>query len=673
MKNGNTQMNGHAKRFCAALVIAAGLSLGALSASAEEANTWKINLKEADIRNFIEQVSDITGQSFIVDQRVKGNVTVVSAVEMSREEINELFQAVLRMHGFATVQSGPVVRIVMAQSVKQEGVPIISRPYESDEVVTHVVAVENTNAVELVPILRPLVPQYGHLAAVSSANALVISDHVNNIQRIIDIVKQVDRAESEEVEVISLKHAWVGDVVSLLEELTPIESGQAVQPGRSRSASAGSKVRVVAEERTNRLILRGERSARDKIKILVNELDVPGDTNGSTHVIYLRHANAEKTAELLRNIVTGISAGNNQQVRQPQQQNQNAGNDVQIQADEALNALVVRAAPSEISSIREIVDQLDVRRAQVLIEAAIVEVTGNAGKAVGIQWGSANENNAVAGANFTNVGNSLDSIIKAALTDTGAQAASLANGLTLAGGVVGDEGNVEFAIILQALNNASNANLLSTPSLMTLDNEEAEIIVGQNVPFVTGSQLSQNNSNPFQTIERRDVGLTLKVTPQINDGDVVRLQVAQEASAVVQTAEGIQVTDVVTNKRAINTTVLANDGEIIVLGGLMQDDVQSSVSKIPLLGDIPFLGALFRSTNKSHVKRNLLVFLQPTIIRGPERATEVSARQYDRVREVHLQLDSVGRLRTVGEDIYPTDARQLLENGLKDPRHQQQE
>lgn len=652
-------MNYRLKQWAAATVLCLGMVFNPISALAEEVGSWKINLKEADIRSFVEQVSDITGYSFIVDPRVKGKVTVVSTAEMTREEIYDMFQAVMRVHGFAAIHSGAVIKIVPTQGAKQDNVPLTTKRLDNEEIVTRVISVQNTNAVELVPILRPMVPQYGHLAAVTSANALIISDHANNIQRIIDIVKRIDSAESEEVEVVQLKYAWVGDVVDLLEQLTPVETTNKSK----RSASGSSRVRVVAEDRTNRLILRGEKSARARVKMLIEDLDKPADTSGATNVVYLRHANAEKVAEILRGIISGETQKTNNQVRQPKTAGTGEAN-VTIQADETLNALVIRAAPAEMSDLRDIIDQLDVRRAQVLIEAAIVEVTGEVGKAVGIQWGHADGKNGALGVNFSNVGNSLNAIIQAATSDS-ATTTGLANGLTIGGGTTNSEGNIEFGVILQALNNASNTNLLSTPSLVTLDNEEAEIVVGQNVPFVTGSQLGQNNDNPFQTIERKDVGLTLKVTPQINDGDVVRLKVEQETSAVVQTAEGIQVTDVVTNKRAINTTVLANDSEIIVLGGLMQDDVQSSESKVPLLGDIPFLGALFRSTNKSHVKRNLLVFLKPTIIRDKDKAAEISDRKYDKLRSVHMQLDDVGNLKIVGEDIYPTEADDLLQNGLK--------
>ena len=658
-------MNNKIQQWIAAILLVIGL-LSVSWTTVAATDTWKINMKEAEIRNFIEQVSDITGDSFVVDPRVKGKVTVVSNADMTAKEIYDMFQSVLRVHGYAAIRSGTVVKIVPTQGAKQDNVPVGVRK-SNEEMVTRVIPVENTNAVELVPILRPMVPQYGHLAAVTSANALIISDHATNIQRIINIVERIDSAESEEVEVIQLKYAFVGDVVELLEQLTPVQTGGSK---KGKGANAAARVRVVAEERTNRLILRGEKSARARVKMLVSDLDQPLKTSGSTHVIYLRHADAVKVAELLNSLITGkqaaastTSKSRTSRTRRTASTASAASNEqVMIQADETLNALVIRAAPAELSDIKDIVEQRDVRRAQVLIEAAVVEITGDAGKAVGIQWGAVDEESLVGGVNFANVGNSLNSIIQAATSDSATT--GLASGLTLGGGSVDAEGRVEFAVILQALNNAANTNLLSTPSLVTLDNEEAEIVVGQNVPFVTGSQLSGNNDNPFQTIERKDVGLTLKVTPQINDGDVVRLKVEQETSNVVQTAEGIQVTDVVTNKRSINTTVLVSDASVVVLGGLMQEDVQRSESKVPLLGDIPLLGALFRSTNEKHVKRNLLVFLQPTIIRDEAKASEVMKRKYNSIRSINMELDDVGELRTVGEDIYPETSSDLIQNGL---------
>jgi len=670
LDTGNKRMKKIITTYRILIVLCIGLMLAPLSLYAEEQDTWKINMKEADIRNFIEQISDITGYSFVVDMRVKGKVTVVSHADMTADEIFSMFQSVLRVHGYASIKSGSIYKIVPTQGAKQDNLPLAGGGDRSERMITRVIQVENTNAVELVPILRPMVPQYGHLAAVTSANALIISDHASNINRIMNIVKRIDSAESEEIEVVQLTHAWVTDVVKLLEELTPVETG-----GKKRGKSSGAaRVRVVAEERTNRLILRGEKSARMRVKGLIKELDLPVEARGSTQVIYLRHADAAKLADILRGVVTGKavssskSKSSSNRGRTTTSRSASTGsssNGITIQPDETLNALVVKADPADMAEIRSIIDQLDVRRAQVLIEAAIIEITGTVGKGFGVQWGAVNDQNLIGGVNFSNVGNSLNSLIAAATDSVSGAATGLASGITLGGGKVDSEGKVEFAMILQAISSATNTNLLSTPSIMTLDNEEASIIVGENVPFVTGSQLSSSGDNPFQTIERKDVGLTLKITPQVSAGSTIRLQVEQETSNVTSTAESINATDVVTAKREIKTTVLANDGQIIVLGGLMKEDIETSESKVPILGDIPLLGVLFRSTQKTHVKRNLVVLLHPTIIRTAEKADAITRRYYERAKSVQLELDDIGNLTTIGEDIYPDEVKSLIERGLK--------
>jgi len=657
-------------------VLALVLLLPALAVAApQQDGAWKINMKKADIRTFIEQVSDITGYSFVVDPRVKGEVTVVSNTEMSSEDIYNLFESVLSIHGYATVKSGSVVKIIPTQGAKQEDLPIGGGSLTSEKMVTRVIPVKNTNATELVPILRPMVPQYGHLAAVSSANALIISDHANNIARIMGIIRRLDNAESDEVEVVQLKYAWVGDVVKTLEQLTPVETG-AIKKG---SASSGNvRVRVVAEERTNRLILRGEKSARDRVKALLVDLDRPVENAGSTQVIYLRHAEAQKVAEILGALVSGQSATasssrstSSSTTRSGVQSaaplstvSSTSGGDVTIQADETLNALIVRAAPADLAEIRNIVDQLDVRRAQVLIEAAFVEVSGSASEAMGVQWGYGDPSKGLAGTSLAVSGQlPLTTIAGLLQGDSSSQADSASFSGLLAGGA-NQNGNVKMGMIIQAVESNTNTNLLSTPSIMTLDNEEAEIIVGENVPFITGTSLSNNNDNPFQTIERQDVGLTLRVTPQINDGNVVRLQLVQEVSNVSnETITGAA--DISTQKRSVKSVILANDREIIVTGGLVRDDVEEVVNKVPLLGDIPLLGALFRAKSQKITKRNLLLFLQPTIVRDDASAKDVSEMKYDQMRGLSLRIDQFGHMEREPRSVFPEDGRDVLRNGLR--------
>lgn len=686
-----SEFNMKLKRMLGAGLLAALLSVSGLALAQQGQGSWKINMKKADIRTFIEQVSDITGYSFIIDPRVKGEVTVISNTEMSAEDIYNMFESVLRVHGYASVRSGSVVKIVPNQSAKQEDLPLTDKGANNEKMVTRVIPVQNTNATELVPILRPMVPQYGHLAAVSSANALIISDHASNIERMVEIIRRIDSAESEEVEVVQLKHAWVGDVVKTLEQLTPVETGGAAGAGGAarRPAAGNIRVRVVAEERTNRLILRGEKQARMRVKALLVDLDRPAENSGATQVIYLRHAEAEKVAEILRGLITGqVAAKSSSRATtgstgarpsaagaSPVMGGASTANtgDVTIQSDETLNALIVRAAPADMAEIRNIVDQLDVRRAQVLIEAAFVEISGDTTEAVGVQWGYGDVDKGVAGTNFK-VGDMvpLNSIVQAVRgsSDEGSSTSQVAlpSGITLAGADFGSDGKVRFAAVIQALQGNANSNLLSTPSIMTLDNEEAEIIVGENVPFITGTTLSADNSNPFQTVERKDVGLTLKVTPQINDGEVIRLQLEQEVSAVKDTATA-GTTDIVTTKRSVKSVILANDGQVIVTGGLIADDVNKSMQKVPLLGDIPLLGALFRSRSEKLSKRNLLLFLQPTIIRDSTKAKSVTDRKYEALRSVSLRVDEKGELKRIDDSMYPEDPAELLKQGIQLRQH----
>ncbi len=605
-----------------------GLWMIGLVGFSAEPQTWKLNLKDADIRAFITQVSDITGLSFIVDPQVKGKITVISSTAMSASGVYELLQAVLQVHGFAAIPNGKVIKITSDDNAKQDAIPLDqSKNISGDALVTRVIPIKNTPAEELVAILRPMIAQYGHLAAVPSSNALIISDRAANIKRMIAIINRLDSSESEALEVVQLKNAWVGDVLHLLEDLEPVDTGK--NQGKS---SGGARVTVVAEERTNRLIIKGEKSARARIRALIQELDQPTTHTTATKVVYLRHAKAANVAEVLKSLVLGRTG---QSKDAPAAQ-------INIQPDNTLNALVIHADPTDMKELEGVINKLDVRRAQVLIQAAIVEISGDINHALGIQWASLNpQGGAVGGISFSNLGNNLNQVVAAI---SGHPTSGLADGITLVGGKEGSGGHNGYGALLQALAKSSNANLLSTPSIMTLDNEEAKIVVGQNVPFITGTSTNTPNgaSNPFQTISREDVGLTLKVIPQISDGDVVRLQVEQEVSSVVPTSATVQSADLITNKRSIKTTILADNGETIVLGGLIQDDVTDSENKVPLLGDIPFLGQLFRSTTQSHVKRNLLVFLQPSIIRDANAIQTNSTQQYEHLRSIQLESDERG-------------------------------
>ena len=605
------------------------LLLPSTLALAEE-QTWKVSLKDADIKAFISQVANITGYSFVIDPRVKGKVTIDSNTSMSKDDVYEMFQSVLQVHGFAAIPAGGIIKIVQQNDTKQEGgMPTALRTTkQSEQLITQVIQIKDTPALDLVPILRPMVAKYGHLAGVKSANALIVTDHASNVRRLEKIIERLDGSGVSELEVVQLEEAWVGDIVDILTSLDPEKVSQG---GKTKEASGvAGRIRVVADERANRLIIRGEKSAREKVKNLIISLDKPSKFSGKASVLRLQHADAKEMADLLKNLMGDVK---------DEKGKSQATNGVSIHADTGLNALVVRAEPSTMSEIKEIVSQLDIRRAQVLIEAAILEVSGNKDNRVGVQTAlvdgdavaSGSSDTPLTATSFSDAGTSIIDMITGIASGT---SLPLSSGLTLGG--AGKAGSNDFAFLIQALESVSNTNLLSTPSVMTLDNQEAEIIVGQNVPFVTGQQTTSNSSsNLFNTIERKDIGTTLKVIPHVQDGKFIRLEVEQSTESVsTTTVEGQS--DLITNKREIKTQILAEDGEIIMLGGLIRDAVEQSESKVPFLGDIPILGWLFRSSSEVHVKQNLIVLLKSSVILSKETNQEVLRRKYDGIYDVDL-------------------------------------
>ena len=607
-----------------------------LSASAAE-DTWKINLKNADIREFISQVSTITGRSFIIDPRVKGDVTVVSSTAMDREGIYELFLSVLQVHGFAAVPSGDVVRIVQTVLAKQSGNPNdFEEGLESQELVTRVIPVLNAPSDEMVKVLRPLIPQYGQIAALSQPNVLIISDHASNINRLVEIVNRVDVADSLEVSIIDLKEAWVEDIVALLEQLAPEQIG--------KSAKGPNRVSIVASERTNSLVIKGERYTVARVKQLVSQLDVPANRSGTIKVVRLAHSDATKMAEILNSLVKEQKSGESGGMVE-----------VSVQADEAINALVIRADPANMIDIMDIIDSLDVRRMQVLIEAAIVEVTADFSRQLGSELALGSASSSTTPLGLTAPSGTLAQILQGlAITGQPSAPTSLGDAPLIAGGRL-DATGTSFAFIIKALAANGDVNLLSTPSITTMDNEEAKIVVGQNVPFRTGSTVtgSQGTTNPFTTIQREDVGLTLEVTPHINSDNLVRLLIHQEVSEVdASSLSGIgsqAAADLITNKRTIDTTILVEDNEVIILGGLIRDKETQGESRVPVLGSIPGLGMLFRNRTTSTEKQNLMVFLRPTVLKNQADIAEATERKFNRVFELEIEgegttLDSLGDL-----------------------------
>ena len=636
------------------LLSATAFSSHAQVAASEDGKSWTVNIRNADIQAFISQIADMTGKNFVVDPRVRArDVTVVSTKALSASEVYELFLSVLQVHGYAAVPSGDIIKIVPNTTAKQSNLPLVGESESGGEaLVTRVIPVENSPVEELVPVLRPLVPQYGHLAAVGSANALIISDHIDNIRRMEAIIASLDNAESEDVQVIKLEHAFAGDMVKMLESLTP-------QTGGRRGKTKDGGVTVVADERTNRLIIKGDRITRQRMAQMIRNLDTPASATGGVQVVRLSHGDAEALAELLKNFAEGASAA------KPGADGKTAaaamtGDKVSIQADKSLNALVIRAEPAMMKEIMSVISQLDVRRAQILIEAAIVEVSGDTGKALGFQYVGGSDESGVGAINFGNAGLTINSIVQALATDDPSGLA-LGDGITMGFGEQDSNGDLKWGALIQALSTSTDVNLLSTPSILTLDNQEASIVVGENVPFITGTSTSTGSgvSNPFQTIQREDVGLSLKVTPHVAGLSTIRLELEQENSQVKDSVG--EAADIVTTTRKLESTVLADDGETIALGGLIRDNITKTVRKVPILGDIPLLGILFRSTSNSREKSNLMVFLRPTILPDNERLLSMTRQKYMGITALQFELNNQGELEQVVRDPLPVSLEQVFE------------
>ncbi len=638
----------------------------------QAANQVTLNLKNVDINALIESVSAITGKNFIVDPRVKSQVSVISSRPMNEDEVYEVFLAVLSVHGFAAIPAGPVIKILPSASAKQDTIPTVSRPSldPNDQVVTQVIQVDNVSAAQIVPILRPLIPPQGHLAAYAPTNVLIVSDIAGNVERIADIIRRMDRASDEEVEIIPLRYAAANEVVRTITSMEQARGQAAAAQGGQGLAPA----RLVADERTNSVLLSGDKSSRLRMRALISHLDTAVTREGNTQVIYLRYAKAKDLAQVL----TGVSkkiAEEQQQTAPGQQQGAPpapirggggggggaAGSLIDIQADDATNSLVVTGPPAAIQTLRAVIAQLDVRRAQVLVEAAIAEVSAERTAQLGVQWIAATDQVGVIGlTNFT-LGANLATLAAAALsargairggtvstgdTPTGTATAPLGGAGTALGGLnagFGDfNGSQRFAVIVSALAADADSNVLSTPTVVTLDNEEAELFIGQNLGIQTGtystSQTSGLNANPFNTVERTDVGLKLKVKPQINEGNAVRLEIVQEVS---NPTSDINTGNPTFTKREIKTKVLVEDGQILVLGGLNDNSLNESLQKVPLLGDIPWVGNLFRYRTGRKIKRNLMVFLHPMILREGLQGTLATTNKYLYIRE--QQLDARAR------------------------------
>ncbi len=628
----------------AARLISMGLLMSALVPFPGFAATT-LNFKEADINAVIQSVADITGKNFIVDPRVKGKVTIISKRPMSEGEIYQVFLTVLDVHGFSAIPTGKIIKIIPDADAKHAGMPTADeeKPGVGDEAVTRVIQIDHVNAAQLVPILRPLVPPQGHLAAYPQSNVLIVTDRARNIERLLKIISRVDQPTSGEVEIIQVENASAADLVRVLTSLE-----QAKQQGGGQTPT--EKAILVADERTNSILIGGERSDRLQIRAIISHLDTPSEVEGDTHVMYLRYANAKDLVPVLTGVAEEakktISTVPGGAVAPGAAPGAARGQPIfNIQADESSNSLVITAPPALFRSLESVIRQLDVRRAQVLVEAIIAEVSMDKSAQLGIEWffDGHNSNKPVGAINFTGAGAAVAGLTSS-VTATGDEIASgltslVGQGATIAFGRFNSE-SFNFAAVLKALEGDGDTNILSTPSIVTLDNEEAEIFVGEEVSIPTGSFTSTGTgvsqpTNPFTTFDRKPVGINLKVKPQINEGDTILLTIEQSIDAFKSGSAGSQ--DIVTSQRKINTSVLVDNGKILVLGGLVQDNLIKNDQSVPFFGDIPIIGALFRSSSTQKVKTNLMVFLRPLVMRDSRQGLLLTNSKYNYIRELQLQ------------------------------------
>ncbi len=612
-----------------------------------------LNLKNADINVLIATVAEITGRNFIVDPRVEGRVTVITSEPMTPGEIYDTFLSVLRVNGFAAVENGRLVRIVPDAVARQFDTPVQSAPAAAqaspDALVTRVLTVENVAAAEVADLLRPLLPQAAQVAVHEGSNAIVVVDRAGNIDRIERLIRRIDTAVDESVEVIALRHANAAELARTI--------------GGTQAADGGP--RLVADARTNSLLLTGDRRGRLRLRTLIAHLDTPLETGGGTQVVYLRYANAAELVPVLDAMLqTGGNGDGAEAVQSPSS----------IQAHDATNALVITAPAATMDALHSVIRQLDIRRAQVLIEAVIAEVAEETAKEFGIQWqtvpedGGALGRGVIGGTNFTGPagGNILGTI-----TGGVEGLAGLPGGLNLGWvesmvTVPGPGGEpmqiLNIGALVRALQADTGTNVLSTPSIVTLDNQEALIEVGQEVPFIQGEFTTPVTSggvggangmvNPFRTLERKSIGLKLKVTPQINEGDAVVLTLEQEISSLAPNVQGA--VDLITNQRILKTTVLVGDGQLLVLGGLVTEDQNERVNRVPGLGNIPVLGNLFKHRSSTRVRRNLMIFLRPVILRDAAVESAISGSKYNYIRGEQL------RMRDQGDGLLAPEQRPVL-------------
>jgi general secretion pathway protein D len=599
-----------------------------------------LNLRNADINVLIATVAEITGKNFIVHPGVEGKVTVITSEPMTPAEVYETFLSVLRVNGYAAVPNGNMVRILPDAIARQFDSPAeVPGTTSPDALVTRVLPVTNVSARELADLLKPLLPQAAQVAVHESANAIIVADRAGNIERIERLVRRIDTTGGENVEVIPLRHASAAELARTLGGMETAEGGP----------------RLVADARTNSVLITGDRRGRLRLRTLIAHLDTPLESGDTTQVIYLHNAAATDLVPVLEGLAKAIDGG---------ETGENARVVTAIQAHEPTNSLVISAPAAVMESLRSVIRQLDIRRAQVLIESVIAEVAEETAKEFGVQWQTFPSDNTgvFGGTNFNRGqgGNIIDALTDPFGLPGGLNLGYIGGTITLPG-LGGRETTIlNIGALVRALSADTGTNILSTPTIVTLDNQEALIEVGQEVPFiqgefttpVTGGDTSNGSVNPFRTLERKSIGLKLKVTPQINEGDSVVLVLEQEVSSLAPQVQGAA--DLITNQRILKTSVMVGDGQMLVLGGLVTEDQNERVNKVPGLGNIPVLGNLFKYRNSGRVRRNLMVFLRPVILRDAATESSITGSKYNYIRGEQL------RMREQSEGLLPPEARPVL-------------
>jgi len=601
------------------------------------------NFQDADIQAVVKTVSQITGKNFLIDPRVKGKLTIISTQPVSRSAVYEIFLAALKAQGYTAVSSpSGLIKLVPLGDAKQNAqVSSGAQPRPSEQTITHIVTVQHGSAAQIVPLLRPLMAPTSQISVYPPANTLIITDYADNIRNLLHIVEILDQRGGSELAILPLKYASALDIADMVVRLYPnVTQSAGVPVPQIAAVGEADRVTIMPDLRTNSLIVRAENAGTvNDLRSLVAKLDVPAKIGGNTHVVYLRNAEATKLAEILRGLLTGEARAQTATATAvPGRPATKTGVESStIQADEATNSLIISAPDAVFNNLRAVIEKLDSRRAQVYIEALIVEITTDKASQFGFQWaGGKGAGTGTAGA-IINFPAANPSIISAA---TNPQTLASAGGLSLAyiGKTITVNGKdvTSLGALASALESDNIGNVLSMPNLLTLDNAEAKIVVGQNVPFVTGSFAQATTTtgavNPFQTVERKDVGLTLKIKPQISEGGGVKLVIHEEASSVAVAPTPTQ--DLITNTRSLDTTVIVDDGNTIVLGGLIEDNNQETTQAVPLLGRIPVLGWLFKYRTQEKKKTNLMVFLRPIIVRAPEDTYGFTANRYEHIRAI---------------------------------------